>query len=879
MSEATPAEKEQVWEAFLERWPLHSLKTMTLEQYCAVGTQDSFCNWLEVKSRILGSNKGGSAFKFGVFKLTENRQRSEKKGRRYSSDYGWMGKYGDSAEEAFENVRREIITAAQAASAGDLATIDKVNLGETIRWKIAFLYQDKTEPCIAPIYKGDYIRAILNKPKISLSDAQRALMDAKGNQSVFDYGAQLNVRIEEIEAKLFSAAKAKDYLDDSVDFEEIQASTQQHAGYETDTGAQLVLEVRKKKNVTLYFQDGQWLDPYRDEIPRLEAIAASETRNSKITVNAPKLGPGTALVQIELQSMEDLSNLLEAYSEADTTELGPRTHSAQSPRGQTHMTSDSPLNQILFGPPGTGKTFTTTLKAVSIADPDWTANIYEALPATEQRAALTARYQALVEEQRIVFTTFHQSFSYEDFVEGIRANTSEHGAGLSYDIEPGVFKQIAEHANKAIGAQHVPELSDAPTVWKISIGRSNQESLRQACLDAGEARIGWSEAGDLANDYDERPSEQQAYWDGLSNKNRSALNGFSEDMAVGDVLLCLKDLETVQAVGIVTSDYHYDQSAIDEGRRYAHVRKVNWLLSDIELSILPINQQRKLARQTLHQLDRISWQDLLAELHKQGYSLPASETQPTAAKPNHVLIIDEINRGNTSRIFGELITLLEDDKRKGASDEKSITLPYSKERFSVPSNLYLIGTMNTADKSLAQMDLALRRRFSFVETPPQPERLRDTDVHGVNMADLLRTINQRIEVLLDAEHSIGHAYLMPLNTLAAGEPRQQALANIFRNKIIPLLQEYFFDDYERIGWVLNDPDKAAEHRFIQQARAAKLPKLSELFSTEVAEQIGDHAGDRRHRINPAAFDSAEAYQGIVDAGEKTKVVSIQSQVA
>lgn len=162
------------------------------------------------------------------------------------------------------------------------------------------------------------------------------------------------------------------------------------------------------------------------------------------------------------------------------------------------------------------------------------------------------------------------------------------------------------------------------------------------------------------------------------------------------------------------------------------------------------------------------------------------------------MIIDEINRGNISRIFGELITLIEPSKRAGAIEELSTTLPYSKKLFSVPDNLYLIGTMNTADRSLAGLDIALRRRFTFVEMPPKPELLADTNIDGVNIGRLLEVMNERIEVLLDRDHCLGHAYFMPLKQ----EQTLDKLATIFKPDH-PLLQEYFFEDWERINWVLN----------------------------------------------------------------------------
>jgi len=224
-------------------------------------------------------------------------------------------------------------------------------------------------------------------------------------------------------------------------------------------------------------------------------------------------------------------------------------------------------------------------------------------------------------------------------------------------------------------------------------------------------------------------------------------------------------------------------------------------------------------------------------------------------RPKYVLIIDEINRGNVSRIFGELITLIEESKRAGRKEHLEVTLPYSKERFSVPDNVYLIGTMNTADRSLAGLDIALRRRFVFREMPPRPDLLKDVLVQGLNIGQLLEKMNQRIEVLLDRDHALGHAYFMPLKD----DSSLARLELIFRNQILPLLQEYFFEDWQRIGWVLNDQNASANGTAPFIRRPQSELNLADLFGSGVAEKLTD----QRWELNHQAFSSLASYQNIV----------------
>lgn len=235
------------------------------------------------------------------------------------------------------------------------------------------------------------------------------------------------------------------------------------------------------------------------------------------------------------------------------------------------------------------------------------------------------------------------------------------------------------------------------------------------------------------------------------------------------------------------------------------------------------------------------------------------------------MVIDEINRGNISKIFGELITLIEPDKREGEGNALSVTLPYSGGTFSVPRNVDIIGTMNTADRSLALLDTALRRRFEFVPVLPDTRdetdaplfglRVKKADKKEINIPLMLSVINQRIEALYDRDHCIGHAYFTSLKDLGEAK-RFEELSQIFRNRILPLLEEYFFEDWQKIRLVLGDNQKKEGAQFVKESKDHE-KDLSSLFGS------GDHGLDsyttkQRYEICEKSFDNPDAYIGIYE---------------
>ncbi|EPX6857678.1 AAA family ATPase [Campylobacter jejuni] len=445
------------------------------------------------------------------------------------------------------------------------------------------------------------------------------------------------------------------------------------------------------------------------------------------------------------------------------------------------MIQNIPLNQILYGPPGTGKTYHTIDKALEIFGEN-----------LESRDEKKAKFDEYVKNGQIVFTTFHQSYGYEEFVEGIKPvmNNEANSQEIQYKIKDGIFKELCEKA-----------LDN----YKVSL--LTQEEFVKS--------------------------------EDLENKIEIFLDELVDQQ---------KFIEKIQSGGFKLEEYNEKYRIITDDTNanlYLNLEIFKTLLENKDKIINGRSIKQILNNKHRRQIDSYYFQ--LVKLFKereQDYKVDNNPSEKPELKP-YIIIIDEINRGNVSKIFGELITLIEPSKRIGEKEELKVTLPYSGEKFGVPKNVYIIGTMNTADRSITSLDTALRRRFEFIEMMPDVSKL-SMDCEGINLQELLKAINTRIEYLLDREKTIGHAFFVSVENL-------EDLKKVFQNKIIPLLQEYFYNDYALINEVLNDNGMIFEDKKDDKY----LQKIKNLDSVNSERSIYNIAS-----FDDKIWDKIEIYQAI-----------------
>lgn len=665
---------------FQEVWTLEKVKNMTLEEYTNIKkdnpNRDDFTFWIESKLDNLGSIWGGSAFKFGIYKRNDESQKESSNGRLYSQNYAWIAKYGNNENEAFNNIKEKIIQIIQASQDNNLEAIEKIDFGDAIKWKIAFHYQDVENIKIINIFSKNVLDLVsLNefKEKLKIYQIHKKLLENKK--------LSLVKMIENIAIPLWNkyGMNSQNYIDKMKNLFSEYLNKKKLDKNTINKYIQVIENISKeflKEN--LYSCD---LFSFDQNINKLNKNEEFKLKNSN----------GHNMYSSALNCYRVF---LIDYYEQDIF----ITERVQSEESNMKII---PLNQILYGPPGTGKTYHTIDKALEILGEN-----------LESRDGKKAKFDEYVRKGQIVFTTFHQSYGYEEFVEGIkpRIDSEENSKEIKYEIKDGIFKELCQKA---------------------------LENYKASLLT----------------------QEEFAKNEDLENKIEIFLDELVDQQ---------KFIEKTQSGGFRLEEYNEKYRIITDDTNanlYLNLEIFKTLLENKDKIINGRSIRQILNNKHRRQIDSYYFQ--LVKLFKereQNYKIDNNSSKKPDLK-FYIIIIDEINRGNISKIFGELITLIEPSKRIGEPEELRVTLPYSrndfydKKGFGVPKNVYIIGTMNTADRSITSLDTALRRRFEFIEMMPDVEELEKSKYKDVNLKKLLKAINTRIEYLLDREKTIGHAFL------------------------------------------------------------------------------------------------------------------------
>lgn len=439
-------------------------------------------------------------------------------------------------------------------------------------------------------------------------------------------------------------------------------------------------------------------------------------------------------------------------------------------------------NIVLYGAPGTGKTYDVPELAVRLCDPAFMA-------AEPSREEIVSRYNQLKTEKRIAFTTFHQSLDYEDWIEGLRPFVNENNQ-VTYEIESGIFKKLCEEAERPVVKDKQVGIADNAVVWKVSLAGTGDNPVRSDCMKNSYIRIGWDGYGPVISD--------ETDWSVYNGEGKQILDAYINKMKIGDIVMSCYSSQTIDAIGVVGGDYEFDDSLPD----YKRVRRVNWLVKNINENIVEMNEGKTMTLGTVYRLNSITLDNVKSILEKYDTSSKMEENDKA-----YVMVIDELNRGNVSKVFGELITLLEADKRKGRINAESVVLPYSKKGFHIPNNVYLIATMNTADRSLGSLDYAIRRRFAFIAEKPFGlevdgfneelfelvsslfvKNFGDYKESGWDQTMKLEPADTLSEEYKPEDVWIGHSYF-----LMQDEEGEDNTSNRLLYEIIPLLEEYVRD--------------------------------------------------------------------------------------
>lgn len=837
------------WDDFLKIWPSSRLTTMMLDEYSQAGSKDSFTYWIESHLDEMGSIWGGSSFKFGVFSRKDTEDKKSDAKLSYSDTHGWYSSLGETAQEAFEKVRSYVAQVADLAARGDVGGIEAFDhLGEAFKWKIAFHYQDRQAPVIVDIFKraplAVYVGGTASQSMAKLQTATLAKRPAdlgilEFGRQVWEAWSQKNLAIWKLShgnPPNFTEAERQQYLDGY--WAVMHRDTNAPGPGAQQKGKQGKDFSEEPVGALFYLCHGnspQLIGQFTSEampctkgdgwLQRSYRVLKPAQRSDRYTANSKGWSPqgNSTFWQVGAHDLPEFeSTLLKPYFATDLAELAAlagepieaanlNNGEAQTPaQVHTHapITASNPVapcvNRIYYGPPGTGKTYTLT----RLLKRDY-----------EQQA---------------------KSISTEDWRSQLIAEKIavlkwwEGAAAALYDLGgKAKVADIAEHRFiQAITAANGSNRNVRQTLWRTlqnhTVDESTTVKMKKRLSPAIFDKIAES-VWQFAGDWQEACADLIALVDQLKQGQQ--------------------DADAVQRYSFVTFHQSYGYEEFVEGLRPVLTGEAE--AGEVAYEIRP---------------------GVFKELCRKARQAPDQR---------FAMVIDEINRGNISKIFGELITLIEADKRDpldGSAPPAEVTLAYSGEKFSVPANVDIVGTMNTADRSLALLDTALRRRFEFVPLMPDTRAEKDptdqdsaplaglvvtTDAGVIDVRLLLQRMNERIEALYDRDHGIGHAYLTGLSRVDNGPLRFEALAATFRNRIVPLLEEYFFEDWRKIRLVLADNQKSdTTIQFIRESVDHE-QDLSALFGNEHG--LDSYATKRRYHVQDSAFSQPEAYIRIYQA--------------
>ncbi|RED42623.1 dynein-related subfamily AAA family protein [Winogradskyella eximia] len=965
---------------FLNTWPIEKLEQMTLEEYTNLDREDSFCYWVEQKTKDLGDVRGGSSYKFGIYRMAETSKTDKASNRTNNGEYAWHNKYGNTQEEAFNTIKSIIIEIAKSAKNNTLEAIDTIDLGNAYKWKIAFLYGNYN--CLNA-FTIDALRVIASNLDIAytnktlISKFHKEIINSKPEDKEYfswshelwrqyetrlrdvkkDFAKWLNVNtFESYRAYLGNTNKTiEKKLDeinsffDDLDFflvdpnnvnglvstilfllsKKERVKNPDFVEYDSKNSNGIPKAILGKNNYIKflkekydYVEPNYWVFQGSPDIYNLKgALKASHLTSWKVAAHKDKIKIGDKVILWQTGDQSGCYALAEVTSDVKVFAIQENEQQYYKATSSVNATErveikiiknlvnnpilgseiENELTYINFNAGNQGTNFRATEEEYNTLL-NWN-EISEGNSFEKTRARLDStifdEYITFVRsviksldlkpnDPRVVYSVRGYSLNFiigQKYCANVYASKNKENFGLISTKK--LFKNSEEYAGKSPKTyyNYLEELVLDVNEWRSVIDAIG------AVLDKTK-KSGYTKSNDL---------EFENYLFGIESTNKtgnSMIDATNQILygppGTGKTYALKQDYfskYTTRETSI-TAEKHFETVVKDcswwEVIAVALLQlgesKVNdifnhkWVQKKAELSnsntVKPtlwgqlqshtieacqnVNVKSKQQPLIFNKTENSTWEIITEEVDNQIPELyelieKVEDFKPDANKvierfkfvtfhqsfsyedfiegikpimpengevaedlgykiedgvfkeickdasndPNnsYAIFIDEINRGNVSAIFGELITLIEIDKRKGAKNEMQITLPYSKNIFSVPSNLDIYGTMNTADRSVEALDTALRRRFEFKEMMPDYTVIAEEDVDGILLSEVLKRINERIALLIDRDHTIGHSYFVNVNTT-------QKLADAFNNKIVPLLQEYFYGDYGKIGLVL-----------------------------------------------------------------------------